>query len=251
MRVAFLHGFAGDPASWDEVLSVWPTAIAGVDVEPVVPALPGHNTPIADDWAGNLARIGEAIGDARIAVGYSLGARVALGLLATDRIRHAVLISVNPGLDSTAARAERSKNDEAWARRLRTDGIAAFAEAWAAQALFASQVRADPMVRAARLARRLRLDPSGLARSLETMGLAAMPDYRAALASRADRAHLIVGADDTRFVAIARGLVAECPGLAMDCVTEAGHDLTLEQPIALAGGLARVIARWFSDRPVE
>ncbi len=242
MRIAFLHGFAGDPDGLAEVVSVLGTALPGLDV--VAPRLPGHGAPIAADWDANLALVAAAIDGAAIAVGYSLGARVALGLLATERVARAVLVSVNPGLAGDAARRARAEGDRAWAAMLRADGVAAFAAAWQAQPLFASQARVDPARRVARLARRLALPAEGLARSLETMGLAMMPDYRAALCARADRAHLVVGEDDARFVAIAQALVGECPRLAMDCVTGSGHDLTLEQPIVLAGDIARAIRPW-------
>ncbi|MCE9572117.1 MAG: alpha/beta fold hydrolase, partial [Deltaproteobacteria bacterium] len=206
MRIGFLHGFAGDPDALAEVVSVLCAELdrRGHTLEPVIPRLPGHDVPIADGWDANLAEVSAALAGAEIVVGYSLGARVALGLLATDRIARAVLVSLNPGLASASEREVRAAGDRAWAAMLRDRGIAAFVDAWQAQPLFASQARVDPERLAARRARRLALPAEGLARSLETMGLAAMPDYRAALHARADRAHLIVGEEDAKFVAIAR-----------------------------------------------
>ncbi|MEO7731636.1 MAG: alpha/beta hydrolase, partial [Kofleriaceae bacterium] len=102
------------------------------------------------------------------------------------------------------------------------------------QPLFASQARAPAERRAARHARRLALDPAQLARSLETMGLAEMPDYRAAID---DRFAWIAGADDAKFVAIARALP-----VTLTLIADSGHDPLLEQPVALGAAIARALA---------
>lgn len=223
VRCVLLHGFAGDPANWDDV---------PVDGERV--ALPGHlgGGPVQASWDANLAAIAAQIGRCDLVVGYSLGARVALGLLAGGHVPRAVLISVNPGI-ADPERAARRASDAAWAALARRDGIAAFLDAWQAQPLFATQARAPAARRAARQARRRALDPEQLARSLETMGLAEMPDLRAHVDSRA---LLIAGADDARFVAIARALPAR-----LELIADCGHDPTLEQPEALAAAIERAI----------
>jgi 2-succinyl-6-hydroxy-2,4-cyclohexadiene-1-carboxylate synthase len=180
-----------------------------------------------------------------IVVGYSLGARLALGLLARDLVPAAVLISVHPGLADDAARVERAASDASWATRLRHEGTVAFLDAWEAQPLFVTQtLRASADVRARRHAERSLLDPNVLARSLEVLGLAAMPDLRAALVERANRAHLVAGADDAKFLAIARTLVHEAPALLIDVVDGSGHDPTLEAPVALAAIITRAVSRF-------
>ena len=220
MRRAFVHGFAGSPAIW--------SGIARPDDDDICIALPGHGaTPVQPTWDANLAAVAQAIGPAcDLVVGYSLGARIALGLLATGRAARAILISVNPGIRD-AERAARRANDAAWAHMLRERGLAAFFEAWQAQPLFATQSRAPADRRAARGAARRALDPEQLARTFEVMGLAEMPDHTAAVT--ADRCRLIVGADDTKFLAIARTLPAP-----LDVIADCGHDPTLEQPATLA-----------------
>ncbi len=188
--------------------------------------------PVRDGWDGNLAAIAEAIAGCDVAVGYSLGARVVLGLVATGRCVRGVLIGCNPGLDE-AERDARRASDAGWARVLRTEGVTAFTDAWQAQPLFASQARAPADRLAARRARRLALDPEQLARSLEAMGLAEMPDYRAVFPR--DRVALIAGADDAKYVAIARSLRAP----SLELIDGCGHDPTLEQPAVLAAAIAR------------
>lgn len=230
-----LHGFAHTPASWREVMAHLPGARAI--------ATPGHGAPIGEDWNDTIDRLAAQVPRDALVVGYSFGARLALGLLARDAIAAAILIGVNPGLADPAARAERRAADAVWAERLRVGGTAAFLAAWEQQPLFASQVRAPAEVRARRLAERCALDPQGLAAALERLGLGAMPPLADALAARAERAHLVVGADDDRFVAIARDLHARTPALVVDEIPSSGHDPTLEAPAALANVIARTATR--------
>lgn len=221
-QVILLHGFAGTPAAWDDVLAAW-TAPA----HPLAIAIPE-----ARSWDHAIDQLAEICAGLPV-VGYSQGARLALGLLARDVIPRALLISVNPGLDD-ADRPARRVSDAAWAAMLRTEGIAAFDAAWTAQPLFASAASADPARRARRHAARLALDPERLARNLETVGLAVMPDLRPAVDARA---HLIVGDRDPKFVTYAR---AACPPATMHVLAGVGHDPTLEAPEIVA----EVVAGW-------
>ncbi len=226
MRLAYLHGFAGTPAAWDDVIGRLPGEVI---------ALPGHGGgPVLESWNANLAGIAHEVGKADVVVGYSLGARVALGLLSAGHVARAILISVNPGLDATARDARRVY-DASWAAMLRERGLEAFLDAWEAQPLFATQARVPDDRRARRRARRRALDPEQLARSLETMGLGEMPDYHAVID---DRCALIAGADDSKFLAIARSLPAR-----LEVIAGAGHDPSLEQPAALADAIAALLAR--------
>ena len=98
MISALIHGFAGTPAAWDDVIAAWQH-----DSTPIAIALPGHGGgAVRDTWQANLDAI--AI-DADIVVGYSLGARVALGLVASGRIARAILVGVNPGIDDAESAA--------------------------------------------------------------------------------------------------------------------------------------------------
>jgi len=231
---ALLHGFGGDPSAWDDVIAAWQ-----LPDPPRAVALPGHGGgPVRETWDDNLAAVAEAIAGCDCVVGYSLGARVALGLVVRGMAAHGVLVGVNPGI-ADDLRPDRAQVDSAWARLLRSEGVAAFDDAWTKQALFATQVRVPAGKRAARRERRLRHDPEQLARSLEVMGLAAMPDYWNAVAPHRDRLALIAGAEDTKYVAIAEGL----PCASFEVIAGSGHDPTLEQPVALAGAIRRAVEK--------
>src|SRR5436305_857158 len=73
-------------------------------------------------WADGLAAVERRTRGAAAVVGYSLGARIALGLVATRRAPAAVLIGVNPGL-ADEDRPARAAADAAWAALLRARGI--------------------------------------------------------------------------------------------------------------------------------
>jgi 2-succinyl-6-hydroxy-2,4-cyclohexadiene-1-carboxylate synthase len=194
-------------------------------------------------WRANLEAICDEVGpdlrDATV-VGYSLGARVALGLVAEGLARRAVLVSVNPG-PGEPERAERRASDARWAALLRQQGVEVFAARWAAQPLFASQASTlDEAARQRRHAQRLAQSAEGLARSLEEMGLAEMPDYRGALGGLADRLTLVVGELDGKFRALGEEMRADA-ALPLHLVAQSGHDVPLEQPRALAELLARLL----------
>jgi 2-succinyl-6-hydroxy-2,4-cyclohexadiene-1-carboxylate synthase len=225
VRVAFLHGFANTPDVWRGV------QVPGVDAQLV--ALPGHGPEtVRPTWDENLDTVASTIGDVDAVVGYSLGARVALGLVARGRVKRGVLISVNPGIDDEA-REPRRVMDAGWVAMLRERGVETFLAAWEAQPLFATQARVDEARRAERRARRLGLDAEQLARCLEVMGLAEMPDYRGAVD---DRVALIAGADDPKYVQI-----AEAYDVRREIIAGSGHDPTLEQPEPLAAAIARLL----------
>lgn len=221
MRAAYLHGFLGDP-------EVWPTS-AGVRI-----ALPGHGGgPVLETWDDNVASVARAIGRCDVVVGYSLGGRIATALVAAGYVARAVLISANPGL-AESEREPRRAVDAQWATMLRDRGLAAFLDAWEAQPLFASQARVDGHRRNARRRRRLAHDPTQLARVLEVMGAAAMPDYRDHIDQRFQ---FIVGGDDAKYVAIARSLSDR-----VTVIDGAGHDPLFEQPDALGRSVSAIVA---------
>jgi 2-succinyl-6-hydroxy-2,4-cyclohexadiene-1-carboxylate synthase len=241
MITFLLHGFSGDKSSWDEVIRHWQP-----DQPPVAIDLPGHGgcPQVQDGWTANLHAIGHAIGPAladATVVGYSLGARVALGLVVAGLAKRAVLVSVNPGL-AAHERPARRASDAEWIQMLRSEGIERFATRWGAQPLFESQSRVPAELRHRRHLVRCAQSTEALARSLEEMGLAAMPDYREALRPFSDRLQLVVGAEDSKFGALAERMVSMAPSIPLHRFAACGHDVPLERPEAL-GELLSALAR--------
>jgi len=117
-------------------------------------------------------------------------------------VPRAVVISVNAGIDDAERPARRASG-----RRVGTEVSQRAARRCARRVGSAAAVspRSRPAARQARRARRLAHDPEQLARSLEVMGLAEMPDYRSAID---DRFRLIAGGEDAK---VRRDRAPRCP----------------------------------------
>ena len=121
MRLVLIHGFTGGPASWDGVVAALEPKTAPLRV-----TLLGHGKlpgPPATTFDAEVDRVAAGLRQEGLTaeapghvVGYSLGARIALGLLA----RHgglfaaATLIGGRLGLADPAERAARITQDRRW-----------------------------------------------------------------------------------------------------------------------------------------
>ena len=155
----------------------------------------------------------------------------------------ALLIGVHPGLDDDELRNERRDLDAARANMLRTQGLRAFVTAWESQPLFQSQRQLSEEAKQQQRDIRLSQHPEGLARSLEALGLAAMPSYADALASIQVPMTLMAGAHDEKFRDIAVDLSEGRPGVECLIVDGAGHNLLLEASGAVSMALSRLERR--------
>lgn len=240
--LVLLHGFTGSPRSWSAVARRLERDGAG----PVLaPALLGHDgtTGPADaarfeDELDRLAdRIsGELDAPAHLA-GYSMGGRLALGLLIRHPrlFRSATLIGASPGLASPVEREARAERDEEWARLLEEEGLDTFVASWEALPLFASQARLPAAERHRQREIRRSHDPRGLARSLRTVGLARMPDYRPRLPDVAAPVRLVAGERDEKFRGLAADMAARLPRGSVTVVPDVGHNVVLEAPAEISG----------------
>lgn len=239
-----LHGFTGSPQTYSRIVRH-----LGVEQRPLVPALTGHGgawrESVADSFEGEVSRLLGLLADferPRLICGYSLGARLGLGMLsrAPSMFDGAVLIGLHPGLDAASARDERRALDARRARLLREEGLTAFIETWEALPLFASQRSLPPTLLAEQRACRRAHDPEGLARSLEVLGLAEMPNYRAGMASLEVPITLMTGSLDIKFSKMAKELAARNAHIRTKLVDGVGHNLLLEAPSFVADEMTRV-----------
>jgi 2-succinyl-6-hydroxy-2,4-cyclohexadiene-1-carboxylate synthase len=231
-----LHGFTGSPSSWDAVLAL-------VAARPALrPSLLGHGAPPPEGrtFAEEVARLAALLPDEPVHLaGYSLGARVALALALAHpaRVARLTLVGVHPGLSTNQEKIARRESDAAWRRLLIEGGLERFLDAWDAQPLFATRARLPEAVTAAHRAARLRHDPLGLARSLEVLGLAEMPDFRPELPRLTMPVTLMAGELDVKFLALARELQSALPHATLRTAPGVGHDLLLERPDLIAAEL--------------
>lgn len=265
-----LHGFAGRPESWQGVLDALPagTRTLAPEIHGHGPANEGANEGAADSQIAQGRAPNEGAADSQIAqkrdlaggfeaevdrlagvisakgfsgshlVGYSLGGRLALGLLLRHGhlFRAASLLGTHPGLATEEERRQRRRKDEAWARRLEAEGLEAFLDAWEAQPLFSTQTGAQ---RADQRRMRQGLDPHGLARALRELSLGRMPGYRSRLPELTVPVCWAAGELDPKFRALAAACAAETPGSRRQILPGAGHNVVLERPAAVAELLQR------------
>jgi 2-succinyl-6-hydroxy-2,4-cyclohexadiene-1-carboxylate synthase len=232
-----LHGFTGSAESWNDVLVRLPTRAARC------PPLLGHGAPAngVTTFDDEIERLAGELGETAVHLaGYSLGARLALGIAVRhpERVSRLTLIGVHPGLASESERDERRRADARWIELLESCGIEAFVDAWSAQPLFASERSLPEAVRRRRHSERLRHDPRELARCLRVTGLAEMPDFRPHLAGVRVPVVLVTGALDPKFSALAEELSLAMPTARHTRIPGAGHALLLERPDLVATELA-------------
>ena len=248
-RLVLMHGFTGAPESFDELSSQLRT----YDRQRVfAPCLPGHGRfdeasheapPSRTSFlrgaatvARTLRRAGISQKSPAVLLGYSLGARLALPLLLSHPswFRAAVLVGVNPGLQSEEERSLRRRSDDLKAHSLLHDGVDAFLATWEREPLFVSQRQLPSHVRDNQTRVRRSHTARGLAHSLRHQGLSQMPNYWPLLAQLTVPLQLVVGACDSKFLLIARSMLGTLPNAALTVVPDVGHNVILEAPAVVA-----------------
>lgn len=246
-----LHGFAGTRAAWAPTLEALAADGAGAaaagahgPVDATAPTtclpLPGHEAPLPPAprfFAHVVDELVRQLGPEPVhLIGYSMGARLALGmaLAAPGRVRLLTLVGVNPGLTRPQDRQTRLQADQAWQRKLRAGDMVAFVQAWQAQPLFASQAHLPPERLLAQQQARYHLRPQALADALGCLGLAAMPNYWPQLQRIQVPCAVVTGALDDKFCRLAQKMLPLLPHGFGHVVPQVGHNVPLEAPAALA-----------------
>ena len=257
--VVVLHGFTGSATTMAGVSAALGEAyrVHALDLvghgESDAPSDPALYT--MERCVSQVLAVLDALGIRRAHfVGYSMGGRVALSLAVArpTRVASLVLIGVSPGERDPAARAARVEADASLAQAILEGGIEAFVDRWMALPLFASQRRLGEEALAEARTQRLACRPHGLANSLRGMGSGAMPPLHAHLAGLDIPVLWVVGAEDTKFRALADGLRGALPRAQVRVIPEAGHAAHLEQPAAFGAGclaFLRAVAAETEARP--
>ncbi|MEL7060104.1 MAG: alpha/beta fold hydrolase [Acidobacteriota bacterium] len=245
--IVALHGFSGSGASWSEVRRKLPS---GLLLE--APTLPGHrgpnpilplDAPLPESFEATVDRVADWIdtrrGDARVdLVGYSLGARLALGvaLERSTAVRSLLLIGVRAGLDDVDRRRRAAVDDDR-AACIAAEGWPAFVDRWERMPLFASQRRLPAQRLDAQ--RRIRLEQSarGMAWALQTLSPGRMPDQRPRLHAIRVPWTLLVGALDGEFRRLAEAALDGASSGRLEIVEGGGHNVPLEMPAAVASAI--------------
>jgi 2-succinyl-6-hydroxy-2,4-cyclohexadiene-1-carboxylate synthase len=231
MSRVYLHGFAGQPTEWDQMQE----------------ALPGEaldlNSYLGNSWETCLRLVSDELRALATVIGYSLGARIALGLAMDypSRIQALVMVSGSPGIRE-ADRKDRRTLDAIRADQLVRTGLKPFFQSWYNLSIFKS-LADKPELKERLINARLDLDPRKLASFFRVLGVAEQPDYFPKLSKLRIPALFIAGADDPKYVSIVKKMADACPRGEYAIIKNAGHMVHLEQPEA-----CRDVVKEFCDR---
>ena len=178
---------------------------------------------------------------------YSMGARLALGLLARYPacFRNATLVGARAGLANASARLNRQRWEQTIIDELVAEPRARLSKAFALRWQDLPALRSrwlTPETQDELLSVRLSHHPLGLARAMEALGLGRMPNLRPELRRARVPIRLLVGQDDERFRADATELVGLLPSASVGIVERAGHNVLAERPDLVAAELRREAA---------
>jgi len=249
-----LHGFTGNREAWRHL-----EPLLGSRFAVLAPDLPGHGeSPCPPDitFGAAIEAILALLDDRRLervdVAGYSLGARVALGLClrAPDRVGRLVLESGSPGLRRRRDRGERRRDDAALAEVIEQQGLEVFLRRWEALPLFEGLRQLPQPVRQRLEERRLSHRPEALAGSLRALSLGAQPSYWARLWTVRAPTLLLTGGRDEKFTGIARAMAAELPLVWGHVFPGAGHAPHLEVPEEYARELTGFLSAPWIERPL-
>lgn len=222
-----LHGFTGAPSQWTELL---PFAQA--------PWLHGHGPEPAQEQVNfqeevqRLGRLVLASPAPRFLVGYSMGARLALGVLLQfpELFQAAALVGVNPGLQLFEERQKRQELEASWVSLLQEQGLSGFLDYWESLPLWASQQHAPLTRRREQAARRRLHTAKGLSAAVRGLGLGNMPSLWEQLPTLRCPVELLVGENDEKFLSIAEQMRVSAPRLSLRVLPGVGHNPLLEAP---------------------
>ena len=245
-----LHGYAGTSQSLGDLAYG-----LSDDHTTIRPDLPGHGRSAGAwrddgrDFEHALSRLVATLGCTGHAsadwIGYSMGARLALGCAVRhpERVRSLVLIGGRAGIADAGERAARRAADAALADRIESGGVEAFVDAWLAQPMFATLRALGPAAIERQRQDRLGHDAAELAGSLRRLGPGAqtplfdeLPDVRVPVL-------LVVGALDAPFVAQARELARRLPDARLCEIPDAGHAVHVERPAAVLAAIRDFLRR--------
>jgi len=238
MTTLLLHGFTGSPASFDRLVLPRHERV-------LRPALVGHasNTSVASGFREEVGKLAayiraEDAGELHV-IGYSLGARLALGLAleAPELVRRLTMIGGSAGIDDPEQRHARAVADDSMAALLRCQGIPAFLERWLAQPALSGQHALPAPLRADKFVERNSHDPDTLAIALAALSKGRMPSYWPRLGELAVPTTLIVGDRDVTFLAEAHAMAERIRDAKVIVIEGAGHDVILEKPTELSAVL--------------
>lgn len=236
-RLAFLHGFMGHPSDWDEVRDTIGQSCDtyALEVQP------------ADDWASCLRQLAVSIPEHSILVGYSMGARLALGLAIefSSNFSGLVLISGSPGLETQEARDLRWLADQKVASQIESQPRRDFLTGWYRQSVFDT---VPEHIVTSVIKRKLKQNSQHWPAILKTLSVAKQPNYWERVDELAIPALAVAGEQDEKYKRIALRLQDAADNIEAKVIANCGHLVHREQPSNLAKAIGNFLGRIIPDQ---
>lgn len=268
LHLIFLHGFLGNRDFWKPVERKVKIALPQVTTQRL--DLPGHGDSSffehlqtcaptfahATEW---LAAHSSTTSPSWL-IGYSMGARLALGTLLrhSDRFHGAILFSVHPGITNQEERQQRI----AWEQKLigllkanntdtaqTTVTMSPLVNHFETLPIFESQKQLPQKLLRSQRAVRLNHPPHQIAKAISLLGLGTMPPMVEALQKNTKPIGVITGNLDKKYTRIAFEIYRTCPGIHHTSVDNAGHNVVLELPDTSAQLIVRQLADQLANGP--
>jgi 2-succinyl-6-hydroxy-2,4-cyclohexadiene-1-carboxylate synthase len=187
----------------------------------------------SDTLEGRVDEVTAGIPAGGVAIGYSMGGRLALHAALRDPDRPAAIVTVgaSAGIEDPQERERRRAADEDLAGWIETHSIEAVVKRWEAQPVFATQ---DPALVAAQRPARLEHSPPHLARVLRAAGQGATTPVWDRLGELRCPVLAVAGERDDVYVSAARRLSELTPMGRLAIVPGVGHAVHLEAPEAFS-----------------
>lgn len=220
-ELVFLHGFMGHASDWDEVRSQLPEfETRAINIE------------VATDWHGTVRSLTSLLTKNSIVVGYSMGARLALGIALEfpEQCAGLIFVSGNPGLESETERAEREIADEKIADRIAAGQLEPFLQKWYQSSVFATL---PEEIRDQEIERKLGRDAKHWPEILRVNSVSQQPNYWPRLHELVMPTWVVAGERDEKYKTIANR-VGEVVQIKVDLLPNCGHMVHREKPLELA-----------------
>lgn len=230
------HGYSSTSAMWhgqidalakDHTLILWDMRGHGQSDYPDDPAAYSEDLTVDD-----MAAILDAVGARRAIIGgLSLGGYMSLAFARAhpDRVRALLIIDTGPGFKKDDARAAWNARALATADRLDREGLEMLKSSTRERAT-ASHRNASGLAHAAR----------GMLTQRDARVIELLPDIRVP-------ALIVVGADDTPFLAASDYMAEKIPGAQKVVIPAAGHAVNIDQPEAFVD----VVLPFLKNLPAE
>lgn len=237
-----LHGAVGAAADFREFAAQPEMSVIGTRALDLWRFLDDGSSPFskfAENVNAEACALPAGLGTAIL--GYSMGGRLALHALLEKNHpwKAGVMVSVHPGLETSAERNLRRHSDKQWATRAFTENWQTFYQSWQSLPIFAGSKNSRPREPSAiqRLAQRR----SEISRSFIDWSLAAQDPLWERLGEIQVPLLWIAGENDEKFRKIAERATAQSPHFQLAIAPDTGHRVVAESPEWLAGTVARFL----------